>query len=172
MLYNVNPVGFGSLIVAAGASILVYFNVFGDAIQPYSPLVALILAVALPPVLALATGGRYYLRRTDDGIDLPMYDEHGNPSDAKLMCCVTGIEFERPDMIASAVPGPNGEKQYISSLALSCDRSGEHVLPAQPVPSSTTDLTAVASESASAEADDDAMTADGVTKDGSAVDGP
>ncbi|GAA1481351.1 allantoin permease [Gordonia sinesedis] len=132
MLYNVNPVGFVSVIVAAGASILVYFGAFGDGIQPYSPLVALGLALVLPPVIALATDGRYYLRRTDDGIDLPMYDDYGNPSDARLRCCVTGIDFERPDMIASAKPGPDGEKQYISSLALSCDSTGEHVLPEQP----------------------------------------
>ncbi|GAB19852.1 hypothetical protein GOEFS_096_00290 [Gordonia effusa NBRC 100432] len=131
MLYNVNPVGFVSVIVAAGASIGVFFGVFGEAIKPYSPLVAAALGVLLPPIIAIATKGKYYLRRVDDGIDLPMYDEYGNPSDAKLMCCVTGIEFERPDMIASAVPGPNGEKQYISSLALSCDKTGEHVLPAQ-----------------------------------------
>ncbi|MXP22715.1 hypothetical protein GIY30_15340 [Gordonia sp. HNM0687] len=132
MLYNINPVGFVSVIVSATVSIMVYFHVFGDAIQPYSPLVALVLALVLPPIIAFATKGKYYLRRTDDGIDIPMYDEHGNPTDVKLLCCVTGIEFERPDMIASAVPGPNGEKQYISSLALSCDKSGEHVLPAQP----------------------------------------
>jgi len=131
MLYSVNPVGFVSVIAAAGLSILVYFHVFGDAVQPYSPIVATVLALVLPPVLAVATKGKYYLRRTDDGIDLPMFDEYGNPSDAKLTCCVTGIEFERPDMIASAKSDPNGEKQYISSLALSCDKSGEHVLPAQ-----------------------------------------
>ncbi|MFW0788942.1 purine-cytosine permease family protein [Gordonia sp. CPCC 205333] len=131
MLYDVNPVGFVSVIVAAGASIGVFFGVFGETIKPYSPLVAAALGLVLPPLIAIATKGKYYLRRTDDGIDLPMYDEYGNPSDAKLLCCVTGIEFERPDMIASAVPGPNGEKQYISSLALSCDKTGEHVLPAQ-----------------------------------------
>lgn len=131
MLYDVNPVGFVSVIVAAGASILVYFHAFGDAIQPYSPIVALVLALILPPIIAIATKGKYYLRRTDDGIDIPMLDADGNPTDVKLMCCVTGVEFERPDMIASAKPGPNGEKQYISSLALSCDKTGEHVLPAQ-----------------------------------------
>ena len=38
------------------------------------------LALVLPPICAIATKGKYYLRRTDDGIDLPMYDEHGNPS--------------------------------------------------------------------------------------------
>ncbi|MEE3849251.1 hypothetical protein VZC37_02840 [Gordonia sp. LSe1-13] len=138
MLFNFNPVGFVSVIVAGTVSIMVYFHVFGDTIQPYSPLVALGLALVLPPIIALATKGRYYLRRTDDGIDIPMYDEDGNPTDVKLLCCVTGIEFERPDMIASAVPGPNGEKQYISSLALSCDKTGEHVLPPQPPHASTT----------------------------------
>ena len=51
-------------------------------------------------------------------------------------------------MIASAVPGPNGEKQYISSLALSCDKTGKHVLPAQDVMSMTTDIPASSTESA------------------------
>jgi purine-cytosine permease-like protein len=131
MLYNFNPVGFVSVIAAGGLSVLVYFHAFGDAIQPYSPIVATVLALVLPPIIAIATKGKYYLRRTDDGIDLPMFDENGNPSDAKLLCSVTGIEFERPDMLASNKPGPNGEKQYISSLALSCDKTGEHVLPEQ-----------------------------------------
>ncbi|MCH5643152.1 MULTISPECIES: hypothetical protein [unclassified Gordonia (in: high G+C Gram-positive bacteria)] len=152
MLYNFNPVGFVSVIVSGTLSIMVYFHVFGDTIQPYSPLVALVLALVLPPIIALATKGKYYLRRTDDGIDIPMYDEHGNPTDVRLLCCVTGIEFERPDMIASAVPGPNGEKQYISSLALSCDKTGEHVLPAQPpVSASATSDIAVDAPAESAE---------------------
>ncbi|MGU3432181.1 purine-cytosine permease family protein [Actinomycetes bacterium M1A6_2h] len=131
MLYNVNPVGFGSMAASAILSILVFFGAFGSAIKPYSPIVALVLAIVLPPILAVATKGKYYLRRTDDGIDLPMFDEHGNPSDATLLCVVSGVEFERPDMMLSNVPGPNGEKQYISSLSLSTDKTGEHILPAQ-----------------------------------------
>jgi purine-cytosine permease-like protein len=131
MLYNINPVGFGSMAVSAILSILVFFGAFGSAIKPYSPIVALVLALVLPPILAVATKGKYYLRRTDDGIDLPMFDEHGNPSDELVMCHVSGMEFERPDMIASNVPGPNGEKQYISSLSLSTDKTGEHILPPQ-----------------------------------------
>src|SRR3954463_13338737 len=81
MLYSFNPVGFGSMVVAAGVSILAFFGALGPAVQPYSPLVAIVLALVLPPVIAVATKGRYYLRRTDDGLGLPMYDEHGNPSD-------------------------------------------------------------------------------------------
>ncbi|WP_285187931.1 hypothetical protein [Rhodococcus sp. MEB041] len=131
MLYAVNPVGFGSMAVSAILSILVFFGAFGPAIKPYSPIVALVLAIVLPPVLAVATKGKYYLRRTDDGIDLPMFDEYGNPSDATLLCSVSGMEFERPDMIASAKKGSNGETLYISSLSLSTDKTGEHILPEQ-----------------------------------------
>ncbi|SDW02556.1 Purine-cytosine permease [Arthrobacter sp. cf158] len=131
MLYAVNPVGFVSMLVSAGVSIAVFFGAFGSGVQPFSPIFAVGLALVLPPVLALATKGRYYLRRTDDGIDLPMFDADGNPSDAKLLCHVTGLEFERPDMLRSGQDGPDGEPQYISSLALSTDKSGDLVLPAQ-----------------------------------------
>lgn len=131
MLYAVNPVGFVSMLVSAGVSIAVFFSAFGSAVQPFSPIFAVGLALVLPPVLALATKGRYYLRRTDDGIELPMFDADGNPSDAKLLCHVTGLEFECPDMLRSGQDGPDGEPQYISSLALSTDKSGGLVLPAQ-----------------------------------------
>ncbi|WP_284764162.1 hypothetical protein [Arthrobacter sp. efr-133-R2A-63] len=131
MLYAINPVGFISMLVSATVSIAVFFGAFGSAVQPYSPIFAVGLALVLPPVLALLTRGKYYLRRGHDGIDLPMFDADGNPSDAKLLCHVTGLEFERPDMVRSAQDGPDGEPQFISSLALSTDKSGELVLPAQ-----------------------------------------
>ncbi|WP_120521503.1 purine-cytosine permease family protein [Arthrobacter celericrescens] len=131
MLYAVNPVGFVSMLASAGVSIAVFFGAFGSAVQPYSPIFAVGLALLLPPLLAVLTRGKYYLRRTDDGIDLAMFDSEGNPSQAKLLCHVTGIEFERPDMLRSAQDGPDGEPQYISSLALSTDKTGELVLPAQ-----------------------------------------
>ena len=131
MLYAVNPVGFVSMLLSAGISIAVFFGAFGAGVQPYSPMFAVGIALLCPPLLAVATRGRYYLRRDDDGIDLPMFDADGNPSDAKLLCHVSGLEFERPDMLLSAEPGPDGQKQYISSLALATDRTGRYVLPAQ-----------------------------------------
>ncbi len=74
----------------------------------------------------VATKGKYYLRRTDDGIDLPMFDEHGNPADDHLKCDVCHHDYERPDMLKSA-----STDGYICSLCLSTDKTGEHVLPAQ-----------------------------------------
>jgi purine-cytosine permease-like protein len=127
MLYAVNPVGFGSMMVSAGVSILVFFGALGSTLQPYSPLVAIGIALVLPPVLALATRGHYYLRRTDDGIDLPMYDEHGNPSDTLLTCHVCQQDYERPDMAACQT-----HDALVCSLCLSTDKVKDHVLPAQP----------------------------------------
>src|SRR3954447_23686764 len=126
MLYAVNPVGFGSMLLAAGVSILAFFGALGASLKPYSPLVAIVLAVVLPPIIALATRGRYYLRRTDDGIDLPMYDEHGNPSGEHLKCHVCHHDYERPDMMKCQT-----HDAHVCSLCLSTDKVADHVLPAQ-----------------------------------------
>jgi purine-cytosine permease-like protein len=125
MLYAVNPVGFGSMIISAGLSIVAFFGGLGSALQPFSPLVAIVLAFVLPPILALATRGRYYLRRTDDGIDLPMYDEHGNPSAEVLHCHVCRQDIERPDVTRCET-----HDAVVCSLCLSQDKVRDHVLPA------------------------------------------
>jgi len=126
MLYDFNPVGFGSMLIAAGLSVIAFFGGLGETLRPYSPLVAIVLGLVLPPIIAIATSGKYYLRRTDDGIALPMYDMYGNPSGEHLKCHVCHHDYERPDMIKAAV-----HKGYICSLCLSTDKTGEHVLPAQ-----------------------------------------
>lgn len=131
MLYDFNPVGLVGFGLSAVLSIMTFFGLFGETLKPYSPIVAVVVSFLATPLTAILTKGKYYLRRTDDGIELPMFDEHGNPSGETLTCVATGMEFERPDMIASAVPGPEGEIQYISSLALSTDKAGVHILPRQ-----------------------------------------
>jgi len=126
MLYAINPVGFVSMGLAAILSVGAFFGWFGSWIKPYSPIVAVVIALVLPPVLAIATKGKYYLRRTDDGIALPMYDEYGNPSGVELTCHVCHVDYERPDMMACANHGA-----HICSLCLSTDKTRAHLLPAQ-----------------------------------------
>jgi purine-cytosine permease-like protein len=125
MLYPVNPVGFGSMIISAGVSIVAFFGGLGAGLQPFSPLVAIVLALILPPILAVATRGKYYLRRTDDGIDLPMYDEFGNPSGEVMHCHVCRQDIERPDMAKCET-----HDAAVCSLCLSQDKVGDHVLAA------------------------------------------
>ncbi|MCF3174722.1 allantoin permease [Streptomyces sioyaensis] len=127
MLYAVNPVGVVSFTAASGLSIALYFHALGDALQPYSPVAAALIAFVLTPVLAVLTKGRFYLRRTTDGIDAPLLDADGNPNSATYTCHVCRQEFERPDL--AACPTHDG---VVCSLCLSTDRTGAHVLPAAP----------------------------------------
>lgn len=132
MLHNWNPVGLTSVGLASVLSLCCFAGIFGPAMQPFSVLIAIGVALAVTPLMAVVTRGRYYLRRRSDGIPTPILDAEGNPSGERLRCHVTGYLFERPDMLVSAEPGPNGEVQYVSSLALTLDTSGQFVLPPEP----------------------------------------
>jgi hypothetical protein len=65
-LLNVNPVGFGSMVLASLISITAYFGAFGALAVSLAPFLSLALALVLPPVVALATKGRWYLVRTSE----------------------------------------------------------------------------------------------------------
>jgi len=126
MLYAINPVGFVSVILSAGLSIAVFFGLFGSWIEPFSPIVAIVLALVLTPLMAVLTKGKYYLRRDDDGIPLSMFDAQGNPSGEVLHCHVCRQDYERPDMAACET-----HSAHVCSLCLSTDKLGDHVLPAR-----------------------------------------
>ncbi|MEU2912788.1 purine-cytosine permease family protein [Streptomyces massasporeus] len=125
MLYAVNPVGVVAFVAASGLSIALYFHALGDTLQPYSPVAAAVIAFVLTPLMAVVTKGRYYLRRTDDGIAEPLLDEDGNPSAVTHECHVCRQRFERPDVAACRT-----HEAVVCSLCLSTDKAGDHVLPA------------------------------------------
>ncbi|HEX4360769.1 MAG TPA: histidine kinase [Pseudonocardia sp.] len=87
-LFNVNPVGFGSMVIASAFSIMAYFGLFGAVLAALAPFVSLALAVALPPALALTTRGRWYLARTSE---FPAGAE-------RVTCGVCGGHYDVVDM--------------------------------------------------------------------------
>ncbi|MEV0530176.1 allantoin permease [Kitasatospora sp. NPDC050463] len=125
MLHAVNPVGVVAFVAASGLSIGMYFHALGDTLQPYSPVAAAVIAFVLTPLMAVVTKGRYYLRRTDDGIDEPLLDTDGNLSAVTLDCHVCHQSYERPDLAACTT-----HDAVVCSLCLSTDRIGDHLLPA------------------------------------------
>ncbi|MFI6850711.1 purine-cytosine permease family protein [Streptomyces sp. NPDC050416] len=127
MLYAVNPVGVVSFVAASALSIAMYFHGLGDTLQPYSPVAAAVIAFVVTPLMAVVTKGRYYLRRTDDGIAEPSLDEDGNPSAVTYECHVCRQRFERPDVAACMT-----HDAVVCSLCLSTDKVGDHVLPEAP----------------------------------------
>ncbi len=127
MLYAVNPVGVVAFVAASALSIAMYFHALGDTLQPYSPVAAALIAFVLTPLMAVVTKGKYYLRRTDDGITEPLLDEDGNPSAVTYECHVCRQQFERPDVAACQT-----HDAVVCSLCLSTDKVGDHVLPEAP----------------------------------------
>ncbi|MBI2276981.1 MAG: response regulator [Dechloromonas sp.] len=62
-LYDINPVGVGAMGIASLLSIAAFGGLFGSELQPYASFVALGSALLISPLIAWATGGRYYLAR-------------------------------------------------------------------------------------------------------------
>ena len=66
-LYDINPVGVGSMAVASILSVTAHLGVFGPMAQAFSALIALVAAMVCSPLIAWATGGRYYIARQSEG---------------------------------------------------------------------------------------------------------
>lgn len=88
-LHNFNPVGFGSMIAASAVALAAYFGAFGHVAAVLSSFIALAAAFVMPPVVAFATGSRYYVARTS----VP------DPADALEHLCVRcSRSYESMDM--------------------------------------------------------------------------
>lgn len=88
-LYDFNPVGMGSMIIAALVASVAYTGVMGEEAAAFSPFIALGLALLLAPLLAWATKGRYYLARTPSA--------EWKPGEV-VRCAVCQNQFESEDM--------------------------------------------------------------------------
>jgi signal transduction histidine kinase/CheY-like chemotaxis protein len=88
LLFDINPVGFGGMLIASIVSIAAHAGLFGQAAAALSCFVSLAVAVVATPLIAWATGGRYYLaqRRSEA---LPA---------GRISCCVCEHTFETEDM--------------------------------------------------------------------------
>ncbi|MEB3829592.1 ATP-binding protein [Phormidium sp. CCY1219] len=90
-LYNINPVGFGSMTIASGVAIAAFVGVFGPQAQAFSPFIALLLALILSPAIAWITQGKYYIAR-ENTLGMNPLENHS------LECCVCQNEYEPEDM--------------------------------------------------------------------------
>jgi signal transduction histidine kinase/purine-cytosine permease-like protein len=64
-LYNINPVGVGSMGIASFVSIIAFMGFFGTYAQSYSSLLAMTIAIISSPLIAYITKGKYYLARNN-----------------------------------------------------------------------------------------------------------
>tara|TARA_R110000850_G_scaffold189247_10_gene315116 strand:- start:14813 stop:18220 length:3408 start_codon:yes stop_codon:yes gene_type:complete len=67
-LYDINPVGVGSMVIASLISVAAYAGFFGAHAQAFSAFIALVTAFACAPLIAWMTGGRYYIARDSSAL--------------------------------------------------------------------------------------------------------
>ncbi|MBB4005187.1 hybrid sensor histidine kinase/response regulator [Aurantimonas endophytica] len=106
-LYDINPVGFGAMGAGILVASLCHTGLFGETMSALAAFAAIGTAFVASPLIALATGGRYYIARR------PREDWAGLPT---IACCICEHHFEAEDMASCpAYSGP------ICSLCCSLD---------------------------------------------------
>jgi len=88
-LYDINPVGLGAMLTAAGLGMAAYAGTMGPMAKSFAPFIALFTSMALSPALAWWTRGRYYEARPSLAPWKP--GEH-------VTCSVCDNAFESEDM--------------------------------------------------------------------------
>lgn len=108
-LYDINPVGMGSMTLASLLGLMAHLNLFGDGLKAFASYLAFALPFVTAPFIAWMTRGRYYLVAPTINSARPI-------DSAIARCVVCEIEFEQEDMaMCPAYQGP------ICSLCCSLD---------------------------------------------------
>ena len=106
-LYDINPVGVGAMLLAVAVSLSAWLGAFGPFMAAMSTFVAFIVAFVTAPLIAWATGGRFYLARKP---------RTAWGAKSELQCSICEHAFEPEDMAYCPVyTGP------ICSLCCSLD---------------------------------------------------
>ncbi|MDF3013218.1 MAG: response regulator [Cellvibrio sp.] len=113
-LYDINPVGVGSMLIASIAGIVCHTGILGQIAQAVSHFIALGFALICAPLIAFATGGRYYLARAV--VNVAEHAEQTDGAHATISCCICEHKFETEDM--TYCPAYAG---HICSLCCSLD---------------------------------------------------
>ena len=106
-LYDINPVGVGSMITASFLGIIAYLGFFNETLQALAHFFALAISFTCVPLIAWATKSRYYIARAP-------YEF--SDTEKVLNCCVCQNSYESEDM--AHCPAYEG---YICSLCCSLD---------------------------------------------------
>ncbi len=88
-LYDINPVGLGAMLTAAVLAVVAYAGAMGEVAQAYAPFIALFASMAISPLLAWWTRGRYYQARPAPTLWKP---------GESVRCSVCENHFESEDM--------------------------------------------------------------------------
>lgn len=88
-LYDINPVGVGTMFLASAISIAAFSGIFGEEAKAFSSFIALITALVMSPFIAWITHGKYYIARKS----------YSFPAKTRTQkCVICEREYETDDM--------------------------------------------------------------------------
>lgn len=105
-LFDINPVGVGSMIIASVVGFVSYLGLWGEYFQALASFVALGTTFICAPLIAWLTKGKYYIARASNL----------ESDEDVLQCCICEHHFEKEDMTYCPAYGGN-----ICSLCCSLD---------------------------------------------------
>jgi len=106
-LYDINPVGVGSMILSSIIGVISYLGLLGEYPQALAHFITIACPLVFAPIIALATKSRYYIAREPDNII---------SITGVRKCCICENHYEKEDIaICPAYDGP------ICSLCCSLD---------------------------------------------------
>jgi signal transduction histidine kinase/DNA-binding response OmpR family regulator/purine-cytosine permease-like protein/HPt (histidine-containing phosphotransfer) domain-containing protein len=100
-LYDANPVGVGSMLLASLVSTFAFSGLLGEMAQAFSAFIALGISFILTPIFAYLTNGKYYILREDD------IHTSSNEASSVSVCSACGDKYDYLDMVVCPIPNDN-----------------------------------------------------------------
>lgn len=98
-LYDINPVGFGAMLIASLIGIICHAGLPGETAQALSHFIALACALITAPLIAIVTRGKFYIARPSfDVHHLRFLNSDHEQAHSTLTCCICEHKFEREDI--------------------------------------------------------------------------
>ncbi|TCS39007.1 hybrid sensor histidine kinase/response regulator [Reinekea marinisedimentorum] len=107
-LFDVNPVGLGSMVIASAVGLAAHLDVFNEFVKAFASYIAFALPFITAPIIALLTRSRFYLVQPNHEIPVHLHGE--------IQCDICEHSFEHEDM--AFCPAYGG---HICSLCCSLD---------------------------------------------------
>ncbi len=96
-LFNFNPVGIFSSLIASVISLIAFSGLLGNMAQAFSAIIALVVALFCSPLIAWLTHGKYYIAREKTGFN----------AQSTYICGVCGMTYDTRDMAECSLYNTN-----------------------------------------------------------------
>ena len=126
-LWDINPVGVGAMALASALSITAHLGFFGPMAQAFSAVIALGTALITSPLIAWATGGKYYIARTSHAKGAALFAPAPGPQSVRWARVERAERVKRMGPIESVeVTAENGTQQRLAvQRCVICEREYE-----------------------------------------------